>query len=333
MEKIRLGVVGTGLIWEYTHMPIINSMKDTYEVTALCVSKPEKREKWQNLYPLARIYLDYNELVRDENVDVVLVATPISLNHVVTIAALNAGKDVFEEKPIATNVCDANAVLAAEKANDKRVIMLEQLLYDPKLNYIQDLIKTKKLGKPVMFEMLTHFVLDPKDDPTVGYSKTKWRMNPDFPLGAIFDGGAHDFAVISTLFGIPKSLYSVGSELRPDMGKYDHILTSFAFEGSACGFHSHSAYLGGSNNYFNIRFSNGAVYSDDAGLYVEPRGEEKNLVPFEAIDLYANMWKSIAKVYSGECAPVFTAEQAAQSVRIFDAIVKSLDEDTSVSLT
>jgi predicted dehydrogenase len=114
MNKIGLGIIGTGLIWEHVHMPVVDSMPDKYSVVALCARKEENQKKWKRLYPDDRIYGSYEELLNDAGVDVAVVATPIHLNGKVTLEALNAGKDVFEEKPMCLSYGEAEEILKAQ---------------------------------------------------------------------------------------------------------------------------------------------------------------------------------------------------------------------------
>lgn len=332
MEKIRLGIVGTGLIWRNTHRPVLDKLADRYSIRALCVVKEDELSYWKGEYPQARYYRDYQTLVEDPDIDAVLVATPISLNPIVSIAALKAGKNVFEEKPIAVTSAQAEEVLAAQNVYGKKVFMLEQLMYDPKILNLQKLVREQTLGRPVSYEMLTHFILDPEKDGEKSFSRTPWRMNPDFPLGAIFDGGAHDFAILTALFGSPDTVFAYGSKLRETMGEYDHVMSLLAYKNGIAGMHSHSAYLGCSNNYFNVRFAQGAVYVEDNGLTIERRTGEQEKITFPESNLHELMWNDLYDIYFGRKEPVFTSEQAADSVLIFDAITSSIRTGRSASI-
>lgn len=323
MEKIRLGVIGTGIIWEKKHLPALEQLSELYEISALCVYEPDQVQKWTERLPSARIFSEYQELVEAPEIDAVLVATPIHLNHVVTQAALRAGKDVFEEKPIATSYVEAKKILDLEKECGKKVRMLEQMLYSGWMKVIQEYVTQKKLGEPVMFEMVSHAFRDPATDRS-GFTGTQWRLKPQFPLGAIFDGGAHDIAIFTALFGVPERVFSVGAKFREIMGEYDHILNCFSYPHSLSGVYSHSLFLGGSNNFFNIRFTNGALYLQNGVLTAEPKGGSKENVPIPDLSSHYEMWKQLFKDYTHLAPGAFPSHVAADSIRIFDAIAQSI---------
>ena len=245
------------MIWQDIHMPILMDMKEEFEIKAFCVHNEEKVPLWQERLPGAAAYTDYHQMVRDDSIDAVVVTTPLEMNAEVALAALEAGKDVFCEKPMAVHVDMSDRIMEMEKATGKTVYVLEQFLYNPQLPTMKEIIDQKKLGEFVSFERTTHYLMDSKNE---GYGQTQWRRRSDFPLGHIYDGGVHEIALLNELFGLPKEMYAVGQTFREEMGKYDHILTMFRYPNGATGVFSHSAFLACSKNYFYVRFTEGSLY-------------------------------------------------------------------------
>ncbi|MFR5790107.1 MAG: Gfo/Idh/MocA family protein, partial [[Clostridium] leptum] len=158
--KLRLGIVGLGLIWENIHMPILMDMKEQFEIKAFCVHNEKKIPLWQQRLPGAAAYTDYRRMVQDSSVDAVVVTTPLEMNAEVTLAALEAGKDVFCEKPMAVHVDVADRIMEMEKQTGKTVYVLEQFLYNPQLPVMKKIIDGKQLGEFVSFERTTHYLMD-----------------------------------------------------------------------------------------------------------------------------------------------------------------------------
>lgn len=101
MEKVRYGIVGVGKMG-HAHAQRLNAGKDKNAVlTAVCDISEERRD-WckKNLSPSVKIYTDYHDLISDENVDAVIVATPHYLHPVISIEVLKHDKHVLSEKPI-----------------------------------------------------------------------------------------------------------------------------------------------------------------------------------------------------------------------------------------
>lgn len=320
--KLRLGVVGLGLIWQDIHMPILMDMKEEFEIKAFCVHNEKKVPLWQERLPGAAAYTDYHQMVRDDSIDAVVVTTPLEMNAEVALAALEAGKDVFCEKPMAVHVDVSDRIMEMEKAAGKTVYVLEQFLYNPQLPAMKEIIDQKKLGEFVSFERTTHYLMDSKNE---GYGQTQWRRRSDFPLGHIYDGGVHEIALLNELFGLPKEMYAVGQTFREEMGKYDHILTMFRYPNGATGVFSHSAFLACSKNYFYVRFTEGSLYVYGDKLVLEHKGGETEEVNVAEGDSYRAMWEDLARIIAKKETLPFTSQDAKDCVRVLDAVEQSIE--------
>ena len=115
MVPIRLGVIGAGLIWLRRHQPTLATLQDAFTPVAFADPSEQRRNQAAEAFPDAVIVSDYQELLALPQVDAVLVLTPIVLNAPVALAALQAGKDVIMEKPIARSVAEAAHLLTKAK--------------------------------------------------------------------------------------------------------------------------------------------------------------------------------------------------------------------------
>ncbi len=140
MDKkvLRVGVVGCGEIAQVAHLPLLQELP-YYEVTALCDLSQKILDYLGKTYSINNLYTDYRDLVSSENVDIVLVTTR---DHApITLAALNAGKHVFTEKPMCFNLSEADAIIKAEKENGVKLLVGTMKRYDPAFQYVLPLIK------------------------------------------------------------------------------------------------------------------------------------------------------------------------------------------------
>ena len=92
MRPIRLGVIGLGLIWLRTHKPILEGWKAKFEPVAFCDISEERRAAVAQEFPGATVVADYQSLLQNPEVEVVLILTPLILNAPTALAALRAGK-------------------------------------------------------------------------------------------------------------------------------------------------------------------------------------------------------------------------------------------------
>ena len=119
---VRVGIIGCGGIANGKHMPSLKQLPNV-QMVAFCDLIVERAEKAKQQYgtPDANVYEDYKELLKDETIDVVHVCTPNRSHSFITVDALDAGKHVMCEKPMAINSAEAKKMLDAQKRSGKKL--------------------------------------------------------------------------------------------------------------------------------------------------------------------------------------------------------------------
>ena len=137
-EKVRIGIVGCGGIANGKHMPSLAKLNNV-EMVAFCDIIVERAQKAKEQYgtPDAAVYEDYKELLRDETIDVVHVCTPNRAHSFITVDALEAGKHVMCEKPMAINSEEAKKMLDAAKRTGKKLSVGYQSRQRPDALYMK----------------------------------------------------------------------------------------------------------------------------------------------------------------------------------------------------
>lgn len=104
--SIKIGIIGCGGIANQKHLPALRNQSHRAELVAFCDLIPERAEKAAAEYgvPGAKIYTDYHDLLSDPAIQVVHVLTPNVSHCEISVAALEAGKHVMCEKPMAATV-------------------------------------------------------------------------------------------------------------------------------------------------------------------------------------------------------------------------------------
>ncbi|REE85163.1 putative dehydrogenase [Paenibacillus taihuensis] len=123
MSKLNIGIIGCGGIANQKHMPSLAKLSELAVMTAFCDIDIEKAKKAASEFggPDAKIYTDYQELLKDESIDVVHVLTPNLQHSFITVDALEAGKHVMCEKPMAINSAEARKMVDAAKRTGKKL--------------------------------------------------------------------------------------------------------------------------------------------------------------------------------------------------------------------
>ncbi|MCD7867754.1 MAG: Gfo/Idh/MocA family oxidoreductase [Clostridiales bacterium] len=121
MTKLKIGIVGCGGIANQKHFPALKANSDLCEMVAFCDIIEERAQKAAEEFggEDAKVYADYRDLLANPEVQVVHVCTPNVSHSEITIAAFEAGKHVYCEKPMSHSVEEAEKMVEAWKASGK----------------------------------------------------------------------------------------------------------------------------------------------------------------------------------------------------------------------
>ncbi len=146
-DTLKIGIIGCGGIAGGKHAPALSTLKDV-EMTAFCDIEPDKAESLRRKYgtPDAKVYTDYRELLKDKSLDIVHVLTPNNLHAEMTIAALEAGKHVNCEKPMAKVAADTRRMIDAAKKTGKKLTISYQNRFREDAQYLHTLARDGDLG-------------------------------------------------------------------------------------------------------------------------------------------------------------------------------------------
>ena len=143
---IRVGIVGTGGISRAHHRAYTNV--GGFEIVAVCDIYREKAlqaaENWG--VPKKHVFTSYNKMLEMEEIDTVSVCTYNQAHRRPTVAALNADKHVFCEKPMAATLADATAMVRAAKASGKILQIGVKSAFSPRIQFSKKIIKEGILG-------------------------------------------------------------------------------------------------------------------------------------------------------------------------------------------
>lgn len=270
-EPVKLGIIGCGKAAKALHFPALNSLKDKFEIIAVCNHTEPKAKKFADMIGGVPYTLDYNELIAMEDIEAVDVVLPIHLNRLVVADVLEAGHHVIAEKPIAGNLHDASELInLAEKSNQVSMIA-ENYRYRKVYQRANELIQTGAIGDVNSFSWNIFYKFDENNE----YARTQWRIDHKYEGGIITDAGVHNIAVIRLLFGNIASGSALVWNLNPDIGRTDSIKlilkTTNGINGS---FNMSASVEGYSDNKLLIFGDRGTIIIKDDDLVVNnPEGE------------------------------------------------------------
>lgn len=324
MRPTRLGVIGAGLIWSRVHQPHLARLHDVFMPIAFCDVSLERRAAVAADFPEARVVSEYHELLAMPEVEAVLILTPIALNETVALDALGAGKDVLIEKPLARSVATGTQIVEAARRAGRRLVVTEQMGYRRAEAALLELLAAGEIGDLVMWERVQHRILATQPEP-MNYTGTPWRIQPDFPLGNLFDGGIHLIASVTRLFGTPTSIFAAGSKkFRPGYGPYDQVAMLLRYGDGLLGMLSHSDCLLEAQNHFHIHGVAGIISWTPERIVIQRQDQPVRIIDLPAENAYTSMWQAIAAAWQAQRPPSYTAEHALRDLMVIERAGQSM---------
>jgi predicted dehydrogenase len=172
VPRIRIGVIGCGLIAQVMHLPHLRELHERFELAALCDVSPGALRAVGDHYGVTRRFADHRELLR-EPLDAVLVASADSHGQVI-VDALRAGKHVLTEKPMCFTVGEAAEILAAHRGAGTVCMVAYMKRYDPAYRYVTPLVRGMR-----DLQAIEITVLHPSEANQIGHHDV--RRVPDVP--------------------------------------------------------------------------------------------------------------------------------------------------------
>src|ERR1700730_12317477 len=152
MKQLRWGLIGCG---DIARKRIAPALRDSALGELLAVSRAQSElvEAFAKEFGAKKWYADWKELLLDEEIDAVYIATPVHLHAIQTIAAAEAGKHVLCEKPMAMDVAECEQMIAATRANNVKLGIAYYRHFYPVIHRIKHLLESGEIGDPVLVQI------------------------------------------------------------------------------------------------------------------------------------------------------------------------------------
>ncbi|KAK9762316.1 hypothetical protein K7432_012075 [Basidiobolus ranarum] len=317
-KKLNVLIIGTGLFATSTYLPALEGLSDKFQIVACCNRSLEKAQLFAEKasIPANAVYTDIDEALQHPGVDVAAILVPVQYNLEITRKAINAGKHVVLEKPIAHNLRDAAEVVRLSKSTDKVVLVAENFGYREYLHKVSNIIKNGTIGNGVAF----NYVANRNYDPSNPYMATKWRQSPEHVGGYLSDGGVHNWAEIIELLGRPDEVSAFTSQTYEIHGAEDTIALSAKMVSGAVGtFVLSMATAKPAGLNFHIYGTKGTIYiSQSQNIDTEGSisSEEISVTIFEDTGNVTNFDKSSGIGVTEEWCDFYDAVTHGKSLRI-----------------
>lgn len=198
MQKIRWGIIGVGDVCEVKSGPGFYKAPDS-ELIAVMRRNGDKARDYAMRHNVTHWYDNAEDLLANPAINAVYIATPPAQHKTYALAALNAGKDVYIEKPVTLNAAECDDIIAAEKSTGRKVTAAHYRRYVPCFMKLHELIRTGAIGTPLLVQL---DMLQPAASKIITTTEDNWRVNPALSGGGLFhDLSPHQLDLMLYWFG------------------------------------------------------------------------------------------------------------------------------------
>jgi len=344
----KIGILGCGNRSK-AHISSLNEVPEI-EVAALCDIVPHKMDERAKLIrqgPEPRKHVDMEKMLQQENLDAVAVVVPNHLHKHGTIAALEAGKHVFCEKPMALTVADCNEMIAVSERTRKAIQIGTQRRHSNRYKKAVETIRKASVGKILSSDINSYrgdWRVPAEDEypPGVEY----WRLNQDKCGGVVYEMGAHIIDVNNWIFDSEPvtvvSLQGVNDLALRRRNSTDHggVLVRYA-NGALMNYGGNLyAYGPSAADYFfavngTIKLGEGELeinYGYARGFPTQEPLPKPVKMKLSGGDGTSDQWKYFARVLAGQADPYPDGYMGRQSIQICQGAIVSAQEKTVVNV-
>lgn len=199
MDQIRWGIIGCGDVTEMKSGPAFNKVSNS-SLVAVMRRDGAKAKDYAARHGVKKWYDDAEKLIQDDEVNAVYIATPPDSHEAYAIAAMNAGKPVYIEKPMTLNFESANRLSKLAQEKNIKISIAHYRRGQPLFNKVKQLLAEKIIGETLFARL--EFYKKPLNPSSLTIPKVAWRINPEMSGGGLFhDMAPHQLDLMYWFFG------------------------------------------------------------------------------------------------------------------------------------
>jgi UDP-N-acetyl-2-amino-2-deoxyglucuronate dehydrogenase len=337
---LEFALIGCGRISK-NHFESIKQITDA-KIIACCDIIKERAEEKAKKYDIKKIYTNHYDIIKNENIDAVIICTPSGLHPEIGIDFANAGVHVITEKPMAINIADADRLIKACDTNNVHLFVIKQNRLNTTMQLLKKAIDKGRFGRIYVVQSNVFW-----QRPQSYYDLAKWRGTWEFDGGAFTNQASHYVDAMHWLFGEVKSVMAetatmerkietedTGSAIlkyrNGTIGTINVTMLTYPknFEGSITVIgEKGTARVGGIaiNNIEKWEFED---YDDDDRFIAESNYNPPNVYGLGHLPYYENVVDSLL----GKCEPHTDGRSGRKSIEIIQAIYKSAKTGNKIAL-
>lgn len=328
MKNINWGIIGCGDVTELKSGPAFNKVPHS-RLVAVMRRDAAKAKDYAERHGVPRWYNDASQLINDPEVNAVYIATPPSSHEAYAIAALQAGKPVYVEKPMSLNYQSAlNMATAAADCNGLLTVAHYRRQW-PLFIKLKQLLHENVIGEVRLVRL--EFYAPPLSSGQLKIEKNAWRVDPAIPGGGLFhDLAPHQLDLMLYFFGAAKQVSGIATNQAAIYGADDLVTGNILFTNgivfsgtwcfSAAAQRDHCEIVG-SEGSISFSFFNGNY------IQVNNRGETSSYQFEQLQHVQQPMIEQVVQYFGGEAPNPCTGKEGATVMRWMEAFTSSNKND------
>jgi predicted dehydrogenase len=319
MNTIKWGIIGCGDVTEIKSGPAFNKVPNS-SLVAVMRRDAAKAADYARRHNVSKWYANADELINDKKVNAIYIATPPDSHEAYAIAAINAGKPVYVEKPMTLNYAAAQHMTNHAKANNIKLAVAHYRREQPFFKKIKQLIEDNAIGKVRLARI--EFYRAPLTPQQLSTTHHSWRVDPAIAGGGLFhDLAPHQLDLMVYFFGNAAKVNGIafnqgGNYVADDMVTGNILFTNgVAFSGSWC-FNADAT-----TDHCEIVGSTGSIYFSVFGgntITVIAKGVT-NTYSFDTLQhVQQPMIEKVVQYFLGQSSNPCSGDDGAEVMRLMD---------------
>lgn len=324
MEKntITWGMIGCGDVTEVKNGPGLYLAQNS-QLKGIWNRTKEKATNWVLRHKQGRVYDSVEELLADQEIDIVYIATTPDKHKEYALLCAKAGKHCLIEKPLATTLSDGIEIQKAFHVAGKKAFVAFYRRSMNRFQKVKDLLDTGAIGTVQMFSV-TRAARSETD-------QTQWRMQPTVSGGNIFtETDIHMFDFFDQIFGEVSSFDAVTASLDNECNYFDSISMNLFYKSGVIGSGSWNYHCSQPVDLVTIIGENGRIsfdfFHNDKPVILTNSQETKEFIIEDSCHVGMKMEQEIVNELLGTGTFSGTIDAAVRTLAIMDAVVRQSEE-------
>lgn len=321
MKVLRWGLIGAGDIARKRVAPALRDLSNC-EFVSVSRSRSELAEEFANEFGARKWFADWRELISDDEIDAVYIATPVYLHAEQTVAAAEARKHVLCEKPMALDPSECDSMIAACRSNRVNLGIAYYRRFYPAIQRVNEIIASGEIGKVSIAQINAFEYFDPPSEHPRHWFIEKNKSGG----GPMMDFGCHRLEIFANLFGEATHIESLVSNNALGRAVEDTAVASIKFEGGACATLTVTHAAIEPQDTFDIYGTKGSIRIptlNSGEMIIKVGGEERREQHPPAANIHAPLIEDFAESVLTGREPAVTAEDGRNVSQLVAEIYQS----------